>query len=758
MKFLFENLDIVASTIVLGMIMLRYLNPRKNQTVFFATAIIYVISTWFVTYRAELYLQTQEMEKLLGYAPSYAWVLEKLGHDKMTVETKSDDPLYLQLVEYENGWLKANPFVSDIYTLKRTPTGDYAFIVDSETDYNKDGQISGDREQRTPIGESLERNLPEIEKAFSGSSTFTNDPYSDRWGTWVSAFVPLYANGKVDGVLGLDFPAQIYVNESKKARSLILLCSFLLFTTILGLYYDKKNKEEHNKTLNSALQKAEQAAKVKAQFLANMSHEIRTPLNGILGMTSLMADNDFTTDIEQRVGIIKKCAESLMSLINDILDFSKIESGKLQLEAIDFNIKTAIEESADLLKMSAENKGVTISIVMDHLNVTWVRGDLNRFRQVLWNLLGNAIKFTPSGPVTIVASSNKLSDSTVEFKVSVIDSGIGISPEAQEKLFQSFTQVDASTTRKFGGTGLGLSICKGIVEAAGGTIQVESNMSEGSKFTFTMLGQSVGETPLSDFQENTPELVSFTKRPYIVLVADDHSTNRLLAVQFLEKLGYRADSVCNGLEVLDAINIKAYDVIFLDCQMPELDGYSAAQKIHQRYSKNNRPWIVALSAGVFQEDKERCFAAGMDDFVPKPFDVKMISEALERCQKTPSAAPRKELRNVSDPVRMNKHFRGDRDIMLTVVADYLATSSTIIKSIENGIHQKDAKKVYLGTHKLRGAITNFFAVDVQRELLIIESQCKSGNLAGVELAFPKIAEKLKRLTDELQDLSLKKGA
>lgn len=754
MIFLKGNFDIIISAVffLTVLVKVKLVSKASVEKTILSLSILgaYLFGTCLITHRVEDYVQNKQREKLIGFALSYAWVFEEMGHDKLNWNTKPQDPFYLKFIEYQKGWLKSNPFVSDIYTMKKANDGSFYLIVDSETDYDRDGKFDDAREARTHIGEVYEKQILELSNAFGGSPSFTVTPYEDKWGKWVSVFFPLYKDGIVNGVLGVDFPAKDYASEIHRARNLVLLCAFLLFTSIFGVIYTKFEQMEHDEVLGTALKKAEQATKTKSQFLANMSHEIRTPLNGILGMINLISDQPLRGETKERIDIMKRSADTLRALVNDILDFSKIEAGKLELELVDFHIPQTVSECISLLHLQSKQKGIAIVSDIDaNMQFPWIRADLNRFRQVLTNLINNAIKFTPAGQVTVKVVQTMKEGNTVHLQVSITDTGIGIPDDVKKKLFQSFTQADGSTTRRFGGTGLGLAICKGIVESMGGTIWVESVLKKGSTFTFTVPAERAAEPPKPAV--NTVAIAA-PKRPLKILVADDHSTNRLLAVTYLEKLGYRADSVSNGLEVLDALDTKVYDVIFLDCQMPEMDGYTVAEKLRQRFTPTTRPWIIALTASVFKEEQEKCFTSGMDDFVAKPFDKNTLLNALERIKSSPSES------KIFDSDRMVKHFGEDKDIMQTFVNEYLATSMILTDNIQTAIENKDSQRLRVSAHKLRGCISNFFAQEIQNDLVTLEAMGKTEELDEAQTLFKKVSLGLSQLNRDLADLSNRKAA
>jgi signal transduction histidine kinase/CheY-like chemotaxis protein len=525
----------------------------------------------------------------------------------------------------------------------------------------------------------------------------------------------------------------------------------------------------------SAKKAAEMASQAKSEFLANMSHEIRTPMNAVMGMTSLLLDMKMERDATEFVETIRVSSDALLTIINDILDFSKIESGKLELEDEPFDLVNCVEEALDLLSALAAEKKIELVTDIDGAVPQWVLGDVTRLRQVLVNLLGNAVKFTAVGEVVLSITSEARAEGSRELHFAISDTGAGIPADRMNRLFRSFTQVDASTTRKHGGTGLGLAISKRLTELMGGRIWVESEPGKGSTFHFTlperivesyeppkidyenwsgtkvlvvddnptnrrildvqlrnwkldpvviaspleamerlkterfrlalvdfempemdglefartvirlglapnmpaiMLSSSVaalkemirdgGDNPFAAFltkpaksrllaetiarllngvqpkdnrKTQVPDVTLGERHPLRILLAEDNVINQKVGVRLLERLGYRPDVVSNGLEVLSAVARQSYDVVLLDLQMPEMDGIEAAGRIASQTWAGVRPRLIALTANVFKEDRERCMAAGMDDFIGKPLDTARLRQALSDCQRITDRIP-----------------------------------------------------------------------------------------------------------------------
>ena len=367
------------------------------------------------------------------------------------------------------------------------------------------------------------------------------------------------------------------------------------------------------------------ASRAKSEFLANISHEIRTPMNGVIGMAELLARTPLTPDQRTRLETIQVSGRSLLTLLNDILDFSRLESKNLTVVHRPFRVRSVVEDCLEIMSPLASAKGLTLTSSAVENMVEALLGDQYRARQVLLNLLSNAIKFTPSGSVDVGLSSRPLDDGRIEVRFSVRDTGPGIVDDDLRLLFVAFQQLDGSSSRQYGGAGLGLAISKRLTELMGGTIRVESTPGRGSTFQFTIVGEPAELAP-SLQSEGSGLDPAAAHPPLRILLAEDDAINRIVVMGMLEELGYEADSVENGIEALQALSLHPYDVVLMDIQMPGLDGFEVTQRI--RAAERRQPHIIALTAHALSGDRDRCLAAGMNDYLSKPVRMTDLQHAL----------------------------------------------------------------------------------------------------------------------------------
>jgi len=616
-----------------------------------------------------------------GFGPVYARETELLGHAQLSLDCAPDDPTYLQLIEAQKRWLEANPRIADLYTIRLRDDGSLVLFVDSETDYDRDGKYSGEREERTAIAEVYEWSGAQepLDRALSGEAAFDSAISVDRWGVWVSALHPLRnASGAVEGVLGIDFPAETWLESLAAARRRAMLWFIASLSALLAIslwiaggHARLAEAQAHEQQLQREVAQAERAARAKTEFLANMSHEIRTPLNGILGTAELLELTALDEQQREYVRTARISGTHLLELVNNILDLAKVESGKLELESAPLSIGAVVRESLAIVAPAATAKRLTLdAILARELDGATRCGDRTRLRQILVNLLGNAVKFTDRGVIHVDAREAVDERGERCVQVSVRDSGVGIAPERLAAVFDKYTQGDTSTTRRFGGTGLGLTISQHLARAMNGEIRVASELGRGSEFTLELrlapasalqngeLDSSrssaaanlsttpeVGAAPI-DLAVGQPEppraaptrvappatsdapLRSDALKGVRVLLVEDNPVNRKVCVAMLERLRCVVEVACDGAQAVEAVGRASFDVVLMDCQMPVLDGYGASAGIRSLGGDRGRVPILALTADAIAQVRERCFAAGMNGFLTKPISMVALAEAL----------------------------------------------------------------------------------------------------------------------------------
>jgi PAS domain S-box-containing protein len=515
-----------------------------------------------------------------------------------------------------------------------------------------------------------------------------------------------------------------------------------------------------------AQQAAEQANQAKSEFLANMSHEIRTPMNAIVGISRLLRKGNLSATESRYAEIVQSSAERLLHLIDDLLDLSKIEAGRLVLDPRDFLLPETITEAVELLATRAQEKGLKVSVEIDPRLPSRVRGDSFRLRQVLVNLLSNAVKFTAQGQVRVLARREDNVPDPFSVAFSVSDTGIGISEDQLPTLFEPFTQADPSTTRRYGGTGLGLTISKRIVELMGGSLEARPRKSGGSVFTFHVPFEPPQGPPSAQLSRSllTDSAAARDLRSrYRILVAEDEEANRIVAVRELEALGYQVAAVTNGREALEAVRQRPFDLVLMDCQMPELDGYEATRGIRGLDGEKGRIPVVAVTAHALAGDRDRCLAAGMVDFVSKPYSDRELAAVVDAWlgleleaggeETPPVSAPEGQELPVFNPrtvaeLRPLKVADG-RFLLQALVESFRRSATQHLQHMRQAMRTEDREVIQRAAHALKGSSSQLGAARLAALLQELEDCARGEELGEGEALLTEVEAQLPRLLEIL---------
>ena len=522
-----------------------------------------------------------------------------------------------------------------------------------------------------------------------------------------------------------------------------------------GLILDCRDITQRKKDAEELLR----AQRAKEQFLANMSHEIRTPINGIAGMVNLLSEATTEEDRVSYLNAIKNSTENLKVIINDILDLSVIESGKLKFEKIGFNIKYQLGAVIDTFRFQCKEKGIELHSNIDPKADSVLLGDPVRLNQILINLISNAVKFTHIGEIKVTVELDKKEDRIHHIKFSVSDTGVGIPKEKLAHVFESFTQADESVTRRYGGTGLGLSIVKQLVELQNGTIQVKSQESKGTTFTFVIPYES-GQIrdlvqPQSARSSATPQ---HSFKGLRILLVEDNDINRLYALNILKKWQCDVDSAENGYIALERLRTNSYDIILMDIQMPVMDGYEATSNIRKglKPPKSNVP-IIALTANAIKGDNEKCLEVGMNDYLSKPFQpedlFKMLSKYAQgqSLESTSADLVNNIETGVTDLTYLSNVCGGDKVFIREMIETFIQNTPPAINEMQKWINQKDWNKVGDIAHKLKPSITFMGIESIKQTIKDIENYGKENiNTEQIPKLVGYFSEKCQTAYKELQ--------
>ncbi len=556
-----------------------------------------------------------------------------------------------------------------------------------------------------------------------------------------------------------------YVDASKSWSYLeISLAILTAIAAVIILITDINTRNKLENELRIAKKQADENAVMKEQFMANMSHEIRTPMNSILGFSDLLQKTNLDKTQSEYLMAVKASGSNLLNIINDILDFSKIEAGQLNIEKISFNMYDILESLKIMFAPKALEKQIAFNVHIDKTTPHYVFGDTTRLSQILINLINNAIKFTQQGEVTLSCEIKTIEHDIVQFVFKVKDTGIGIPADKLTSVFERFNQGNTETTRKFGGNGLGLAIVKQLVEIQNGDISLKSNEGIGSEFIVKISYPISYEDKHATIEQTNVPLKINSDKPLNILLVEDHKLNQKLASTYLINFGLNVDLAENGLEAIDKLNIKQYDLVLMDIQMPLLDGYNTSKKIREEL-KNFVP-IIAMTANIMPHEKEKCLSYGMNDYLSKPFKEadlynilianlrnKVESNTVKTTANIGSSTPSITLYKIINTGHLNALSRGNVSFIKEIVAIFLEQNPIEIKELEQAIKLKDYDTIRSIVHKMKTSVGFIGLEQLLEPLNQIETLAiENGNITTIQLLFNHIKTTCEEAVYELTAL------
>jgi len=673
------------------------------------------------------------------------------------------DPHYLRLKELMAAMRRANGDLR-FALLAGLRQGRAYFIADNEAPSSPD---------YSPPGQAYAEAAPDYLRGMASRQPFLVGPVTDRWGTWIIASVPvadLGARGAVN--FELDLTAANWDALVRGARLPAVLITLLISLLILGSFEVQEHLRRQAAEMRRAKEAAEAATRAKSEFLAVMSHEIRTPLGGVIGMLDLLSRTAKPSDQRQYTAVARDSAETLLHLVDDILDTAKVESGKLTLESLPFRPREEFRHVLAAARLRAEKKGLDFQFRVAATVPEVLVGDPTRLRQVVNNLLGNALKFTEHGGIFVTIDGERDAGGEARFRLQVRDTGIGIAGDARDRLFAKFSQEDVSTTRRFGGTGLGLAIVRGLAEHMGGTATVESARGAGSTFTFTArlaVGSDRARLAPAGTEASTGEL----PRPEVllrVLCAEDDPTNRTIAEAFVTAMGHVIAVAHDGQAALERLRRETFDVVLMDSRMPVLDGFEATRRIRGSvdWATPASVHIIAVTANASGTDRDQCLARGMDDFLTKPLLRPALHRALAEASRrllrrgvTLPAMPAERgtgapLERADPPLDLPAALDragGDRRLLGALAESFCGEFPRTDERLRTALDAGDAAGAELAAHTLVGGLLIFSADRAADAARAVEEAARVGNWNGAAEALLGLEREMDAVRPRLEDLA-----